>query len=297
MEIILIVAIVALVLYLFFKFKIPKFGCVTLVTGGVKTGKSMLSVHLVMRKYKSQLRKWRFRCILAKLLKKDKPEKPLLYSITPLAGIDYVPLTVEALERKVRLARGSVTYIQEASLVADSMMFKDMELNERLSFFNKLYGHETYGGFLVYDTQALSDCHYATKRALSTYFWIHHSVKLPFFVLLYLREMIFNEDGQVQNTVGSDVEDSLKCVIVPKSVWKKYDAYCFSALTDDLPLLSKTRYISTKKLERKKLKQKYIVSFRKWLTIARNEEELADITAKNESKTIIKRGLDVNAKM
>lgn len=273
MEILLIVGVVALIVFIFWKFKIPKFGCITLITGGVKTGKSMLGVHLAYRKYKSQRLKWHFKKFFCKLLKKPIPEEPLLYSNVKLAGVPFVLLTEESLKREERLAYGSVTYIQEASLLADSMMFKDMELNERLTFFNKLYGHETRGGYLLYDTQTIADNHFAVKRSLSTYFWIHHQVKLPFVCLLYIREMIYNEDGQSVNVNFGDAEESLRCVVVPKSVWKKYDAYCFSALTDDLPVLNKKRYIDKKRSSRKKLKMRDVISFRKFFTLKKRGEK------------------------
>ena len=45
-----VIALLLLAIWLFKLFKIPKIGCVGLVTGGVKTGKSMLSVWLSVRR-------------------------------------------------------------------------------------------------------------------------------------------------------------------------------------------------------------------------------------------------------
>ena len=79
---------------------------------------------------------------------------PLIYSNVPLA-MPYVPLTDDLLLRKKRFVYGSVIYVQEASLVADSQLIRDMDVNERLMLFNKLIGHETKGGVIIYDTQCI----------------------------------------------------------------------------------------------------------------------------------------------
>ena len=267
--ILIVIGVLLLSIWLFKLFKIPKIGCVGLVTGGVKTGKSMLSVWLAVRRWKRQVFAWKIACVICKLLRKPLPEKPLLYSNVPLAGVEYVLIPVEILERQeFRPAYKSVLYIQEASLLADSMYFKDMELNERLLLFNKLIGHETRGGYLIYDTQAICDNHYAVKRCLSSYFWIHHNVKIPFFCVLFVREMFYSaDDSNTVNTVGQDVETDLKIIVIPKRVWKMYDAYCYSALTDHLPVYEKVDYIPIGKEFRKKLKIKTLLSFKEYHSI------------------------------
>lgn len=285
--IIIILALIAS-FYIIKLFKVPKIGCVAMVTGGVKCGKSMLSVHLAKRKYKAQYRKWKIRCFFMRIFFKDKPqpEKPILYSNVNLAGIPYSLLTTDMILRKVRPAYGSVVYIQEASLLADSMYFKDMEINERLLLFNKLFGHETHGGYLIYDTQSIQDNHYAVKRCLNSYFWIHHNVKIPFFVILYVREFFYSEDNSAVNTIADDVEENLKRIIVPKRVWKMYDAYCYSAFTDDLPVQTDERFNKIVKFKSVDLKTYKVISLKKFKTIQEYDEkkEVAENDIKNDEK-------------
>lgn len=213
----------------------PKINSLTMVTGGVKSGKSTFSVYLAITTYKRSLRSVKIKNFFRKLLKKDLLELPLLYSNVPL-GVDYVPLTTDMILRSYRFAYGSVIYCQEASLVADSLLIKDKDINLSLLVFNKLIGHETKGGYLIYDTQSIADVHYSIKRSVSNYFYIHHLVKIPFFVIAYVRECIYSEDGSVINAVTKDVEEDLKKVLIPKSVWKKFDCYCLSTLTDERPV-------------------------------------------------------------
>lgn len=257
----------AFIFYKFSKhFKVPKIACVSLTTGGVKSGKSTFSVYLAISTYKRIHRRWKVRKLFQTLFNKPIDEEPLLYSNIPLS-VPYVPITLELLQRKVRPRYGSVAYVNEASLLCDQMLFKDDELNERLTLFNKLFGHETCGGYLVYDTQCIGDVHYAVKRSLSNYFYVHHLEKrIPFFLVAKVREERYSDDkGSITNTYSEDVEENLKTVIIPKSVWKKFDSYCFSVLTDSLPVSDNVLKGSTD------LKAREIVSFRKFKTIQNSE--------------------------
>ena len=249
MTVFIIVSLIVLGLVLYNKFfKIPKLNNVVLVTGGVKSGKSTMSVHFALRKYRRALIGYHIKSFFLRIFgKKGKIiEKPLLYSNVPLK-CDFVPLTEDLILRKKRFAYGSVIYIQEASLLADSMDYKDEKKNDALRLFNKLIAHETLGGTIIYDTQAVSDCHFSIKRCLSSYFYIHHSIKLPFFVVCYVREMIYSDDEGVMNVFNDDVEFGLRRVIIPKRVWKKFDCYTYSALTDHLPVVDEV--VEGEKLE------------------------------------------------
>lgn len=236
-----IIFIVCIVLFIFvlWKMKILKCGNMTLITGGIKTGKSALSVHCAYRTWKKNLFKaklWNFLQIFRKKHKRRYKELPVLYSTVPLR-CKYSPLTLDILRRNVRIPYGSVAYVCEASLMISSMDYKDDYLNEQLLLFNKLWAHYTRGGSIFYDTQSISDNHYAVKRCLSSYYYIHHNVKIPFIALVcFCREMKFSEDNSAINTIDKDLEDDLKMCIVPWSSLKLYDRYAFSALTDDLPL-------------------------------------------------------------
>ena len=260
---VIVIIITALIIfYLVFrnkkKIKEPNVFC---ITGGVKTGKSTVAMYLARKKYKKHLRIWKLKCILCKIFRKEKPEKPLFYSNIKVA-FEYVPITKEILLRKERLRYKSVAIIDESSLVADSMDFKDVETNYDLKMFNKLYGHETKGGYLYYDTQVMRDNHYAIKRCMNSYLWIHHCVKwVPFYIFAQVQELFFSEDGEMINCNNGDAEDRLKWLIIPKKTWKLFDCYTYSIFTDNLPVADKT-----KKGNRKDLKTDYIVEIgaQKW---------------------------------
>lgn len=253
----LIVGVLIFFLYkLYSKFKFPKIPSMALITGGVKVGKSTFAVGLAVKEYKRVHRRWKIRKFFQKLFGKPISEEPLLYSNIPLT-VPYVPLTKDLILRRKRFRYGSIIYVCEASLMADSTLIKDMTLNDRLLLFNKLIGHETKGGAIIYDTQSIADCHYSVKRCLSDYIYIHHLTKwIPFFLIAHVIENRYSEDGSVIGVDTQDVELTTRKVIIRKSTWKKFDSYCYSVFTDNKPVEDSVIYAE------KDLKAYDVISFR-----------------------------------
>lgn len=258
---ILFILLVILVLWLIHKFGVKnlKTGSMVLVTGGVKTGKTTLGVHLAIKNHKRSVFRYYFR----KLFHKNE-EFPYLYSNIPILYKYYKPLQKAHLERKLRFEYRSVIYICEASLVADSMSFKDKNLNERLLLFNKLIAHETKGGMLIYDTQSIADNHFAVKRCLSSYFYIQKSFKwIPFFIAMRICEYRYSDDGSVVSVSDKDIDYDTRWCLIPKRVWKRFDCYCYSIFTDHLDI----SHLKVGKLTKNDLKAKKIISFKEYDTL------------------------------
>lgn len=238
----ILIAVLAAVLIIYFyikkHFKMPKVGSLSLTTGAVKSGKTTFTLALAYSNYKRIHRNWKIRCFLLKIFKPKRPlpEEPLFYSNIPVA-FPYVQVTKELILRQTRFRYGSVCFINEASLLADNSVFCNKSITERVMFFNKLIGHETRGGLLFYDTQAIGDMPAVSRRCLGQYFYVHHIARwIPFFLVAYVRECRYSEDGSVVSVDTNDVEEGLQRVIFRKSVWKKFDCYCYSVFTDDLPV-------------------------------------------------------------
>lgn len=251
---IIIIAFVIISLVIMGYLKRLRYGNLTLITGGVKTGKTQLSVCLVYKTYKKQLRKWRKACRKAKRQYKPFPEKPLIYSNMPLGkyGMEYCPLNLELIMGKRRFAFGSVVYYNEASLIAGSKDIKDEELNDHLLKFFKLCAHFTKGGYVILDTQSPQDVHYTIKRSLSTYYDIQRRLTLPFISLIWLRE---NKLVDGENTVALDtqidpqdnvLEGGKKWYFRPilNKWWRYYDQYAYSSLVEDLKPHTDTKKVT-----------------------------------------------------
>ena len=117
---------------------------------------------------------------------------------------------------------------------------------------------------LVYDTQAIGDLPAVTRRCLGQYFYVHHlAIWLPFFLIAYVKEQRYSEDGSVVSVDDEDIEDGLQRVIIRKSVWKKFDCYCYSGFTDYLPVEDRVVTLDTDD----DLRCNDLVSFKKYTTL------------------------------
>lgn len=251
----LIVVLVIFLLWFFiFKVKHLKTPDVYMVDGGVKTGKSLVTVKLAIRQYRKNCIEVAifnfFRKIVNKFrkVKKAPLERPMLYSNMPLFKVKYNKLTLDILMWRYRIPYKSVCLIDEASLLADSMTGmqrgkltidkeKFDEVNETLTLFLKLYAHSTHGGSCFYNSQQVIDLHFAFKRCTSTYLFIAKNRKYPFFCLLDVRELVHDESGDVRNTFTKDVEIDDRPLFISKRWYKYYDRFYLDVLTKHLETL------------------------------------------------------------
>lgn len=240
----LVILVLIIVLYVLYRknFKILKVPSVCLITGGVKCGKTLLSVNLATKDYRRRyLKYW----IKKNIFQDKKVECPLFYtnSISFSFGnrkrkkkhkldknIRY--LNTDMLLRCTRFNYGSVIFVQECSLLADNMDYNDKVRNVDLSLFNKLIAHETRGGAVYYDTQSVYDSHYSIKRVCSTYIFIQKNINFLLFHVLYVREMINTENGV--NDFTDDIDSTTRKVLIPFWYHNRYDRYEFSRFTDTL---------------------------------------------------------------
>lgn len=253
--ILIIVAVVCLLYWRYRKnFKNLVTCCICLITGAPKTGKDLLQNDKAPSDFKKVHRAWSIHNFFCKLFKKEnKEEEPLYYVNYEFSFRNYrkarekkvhkldrcvMQLTKAHLLREVRFNYRSVISITEASLLNDNMLsvkVKDGEdVNIPLSCFYKLIGHETKGGKLYLNSQALPDLHYAPKRVCSNFFFIQKNINfLGLFHVLYVREMINQDIGN--NNFIDDLDTTTRKYIVPFWVHKRYNRYEFSKFTDDLP--------------------------------------------------------------
>lgn len=244
------------------KFKTLTLPCVFFVSGAIKSGKTLLSVHLAIKEYKKAVRHWKIRQFLLLFFRFKKTDDdnyaPMLYSNIPLADVKYNPLTMDIILRQVRIPNKSVVLIDEVSLFADSMLFKDKELNNKLMAFYKLYGHYSHGGKMIIDSQSIADNHFSFKRCMGSYIYIYERRKYPFFSVLKVRELMYSEDNSIQNNFIEDAELSFRKILITNRTYNKYDCYCYSCFTDKL--VYKVDYNAQKKSIKDNLKCYSILS-------------------------------------
>lgn len=273
--VVLIIAVILFCLgYSWYKktFKKVDIPCVAMITGAPKTAKSTLAIYLAYKEFKKARLKVAIKNIFNKLSGKPLLEKPLFYSNIPLNIKEgYTPVTKELLTAHSKFVEYSVVYLGEVSLIADSMSYKNDEINEQLLLFNKLFGHRV-GGKLFYDTQCINDCHYSLKRVVSNYLYCYKLVNVPLlpFVIVYVREERYSDDSSTMNTYQSDVEDSMKRILISKKIWKKFDYRCYRNINNYQCLNEEKNIVYPTSLVAKD-----IVSFKTYNSLEVNKNENA----------------------
>lgn len=204
----------------------------TLITGGVKSGKDTLMCSLGLAEYKRNVRRWYLSKVF--LFWKKLDEKPVMCTNFPIDLKEgYVKLTSDIVYGKVHLPKNSVILITEFSTFADFNSWKKID-NDRFSEFMKLCGHYYYKVFT--NSQALLDCHYALKRSCSSMVYIERLVKtIPFFLLFKLRNVVV-----VDESVVNIAETEPDWFICSKRIWKKFNSHCFYGFVKDTPLVTDT---------------------------------------------------------
>ena len=243
MEIILLIAASALLIFLAYKSKRITAATVVFVSGALKTGKTQLTLWQAYKDYQTRYRKWWFTYIFGKGCRLDKP---IFYSNVQLNLPQHIKvcwLSENHILRKTRLQQNCTCFIDEAALVARSSDWTDKDVSDVLTDFIKLYAHETWGGAIYIDTQAISDLHHSFKRCISTYYYIHHQNKfVPWYSVMHIKEMMADPSNadqsldRVSSGGNEDVTTTLRWCLCPKKVWKWYDRFTYSVLTDHLPL-------------------------------------------------------------
>lgn len=241
------IVVIAVICYIRYRYKRLKTPNVTLVTGGVKTGKSLCCVYMAIKEYKRRCRRVKW----YNHFHKDKLPMPVFYSNAKIyrsywdkfryrkhpENRPLMPglckITKDMLLRKTRPAESCVAYVCEASLLADQMDYKDIDRNVRLSLFNKLFCHETRNGVLYYDTQAVLDVHYSIKRVCGSFLYISKSYHIPLIGrVLLVREMVNGENGV--NTFNNDLDMETRKVLIPFWYYSYYDCFEYYYLTKNL---------------------------------------------------------------
>ena len=75
-----------------------------------------------------------------------------------------------------------------------------------------------------------------------------------------MQECRYSDDGSTISVNTEDIEKTLRSVVILKRNWKYFDCYCYSVLTDDLPVEKRVVYNDLKTND---LKARKILSFRK----------------------------------
>ncbi len=231
MAICLIICIVVLVIV--FKSYNRKYDTVIAYTGGLGSGKSMLSTETAIKLLRRNRRKIA-RYNLFHL--KDKKPKPLLYSNIPIriSQKEWAEvLTADHLLLRAKIREKSVTYIDEVGSFANQFQFRDTNI-QIFDEFIRFYRHYTKGGYLVVNDQCSENIVLQIRRRINTVFNLMH-FRSWFGICYTVRCRNMSVSEEIKTVEEQNTEDNTKMVfgfLQPK--WR-YDTWCYSERYNTVP--------------------------------------------------------------
>lgn len=276
--VILIVAVI--VIFVFIKPYIMKYDTVVAFTGGLGTGKSFMSVETAIR----ELKKNRFRTKLYNFFhrKKDRLEKPMLYSSIPIriSKKEYsCKLTPEMLLLQEGFIKGSIVFIDEVDVFANQFAYanqniiecankKDLKelregnaqydsglFDEEIRLFRHLYSSRVCECKLICNSQATSNITTIIRRRMNTVFVLSRFRvwKVPVLSWLPLVGWLFKIytvqvrnitiTDEITNMSDGNAEDNMRIAFGFVPSIRHYDTHCYKHRSDSIPVSKPVKWL------------------------------------------------------
>lgn len=246
------IVIIALVLLVFWFVKpyIISYDTVLLFTGGLGSGKSLLSSEYALRLLKkNRFKVWWHNLMPWNWQKEKQYARPLLYSSIPfrVSRKEWaIQLTPDHLLLQKYIVPRSVCYLDELDSFANQFDFKLDPILNNFNEFCRLYRHYTRGGYLVTNTQASDNCVLQIRRRINTCFNLMQFKKWFFiFYTVKIRNISLSEE--LKTVEEGNVEDNMciKFGILPVFL-RHYDTYCYSDRFVTVPVGEERTYFRLK---------------------------------------------------
>lgn len=218
-------------------------------TGGLGSGKSLLSTQTALVLYRKQRFKARIYNFFHPFHKIELPE---LYSNIPLRITRKkmaIRLTEKHLLLQERVARGSVCLLDEVDCFANQFSYNNPCIvdqsgkNEDCGNFDefcRFYRHYTKGGYLVFNTQATANENLTIRRRQNQinclFGFKKFGIPILFPNILYIvrcRNITLSDDIKVEEE--GNAQDNMRLLIGFFPLYRHYDTYCYSGRYDTVP--------------------------------------------------------------
>ncbi|MGM9645950.1 MAG: hypothetical protein ACI3XS_04620 [Eubacteriales bacterium] len=227
----LIILLILVIVFLIVKPYFIHYDTVLLFTGGLGSGKSLVSSGFAIK----LLKKNRLKVKMYNLLPwhKYKKPKPLLYSSIPfrVSRKEWATqLTKEHMLLQASVVPKSVLFCDEISLFLDQMTVK-FPASDNVEEFATLFRHYTQGGYLIMNTQNSNKVNFHFRYCVNEALNLMHFKKwLPFLPLFYtvrVRNISLADD--IKTIEEGNKEDNMRIMfgLMPLG-FKHYDTYCYS---------------------------------------------------------------------
>lgn len=249
MSLLVIAFFIFLFIIFFVKPYLQQYDTVILYTGGLGSGKSLISSKMALK----LLRRNRFKVKWHNFWHpSDKWEKPMLYSniAFKISRSEWaLQLTPGHMLMEAAIVPRSIIFVDEICLFLDQFSIK-LPASETVEEFATLVRHYTLGGYLVMNTQNSNKVNfhfrYCVNSALNLSYF-HRWLPFPLPWLWYtvkVRNISLADD--IKRIEEGNREDSMSTLIGLRPFMKHYDTYTYSIRYRDVPRQKEKRYTQFK---------------------------------------------------
>ena len=225
---VLICVIIAFALIVFWvKPYFVRYDTVIAYTGGLGSGKSLMSVKMAIKLLRKNRRKVKWYNLWHK---NDKQPMPLLYSSIPvrISKKEYAQvLTEKHLLLWEKLVPKSVTFIDEIGAFANQFEYKNPLILKNFNEFVRLYRHYTKGGYFVCNDQCSENIVLEVRRRINTVFNLMYFRKFLFICWCKCRNISVSEE--IKTIEENNAEDNMVTLFAFLPLFMRhYDTYCYA---------------------------------------------------------------------
>ena len=200
---------------------------ITAYTGGVGSGKTFLSVRQVIKAYKSALKSWRKEKTKAKILRREVPDKPLLFSNVPIVykkKFRSAKLTPEIVLLQKRIPEGSIVLVDEVSGFLNQFEYAK---NENVRLFDEFcrFFRQYVGGQMVINDQCSANVVLQIRRRLNTIYNLNKHRYFLGFTSVKVREI--NISDEIIAVDQKDTNEPYARFLCFGNFFKYYESRCY----------------------------------------------------------------------
>lgn len=245
----LIIALIVFIVILILKPYIINYDTVISFTGGLGSGKSLISTQMAVKLLRKNRLKVFWNNVKNWRHPKKKIARPVLYSSIPLrvSRKEWARvLTAEHLTLQAKLPEKCVVFIDEIDSFASQFDFKQPNIIQNFDEYCRFFRHYTKGGYLVCNTQATDNLVLQIRRRMNTVFNLMHFKKW-FFVFYTVKVRNISISEEIKTVEQEDVEDNMSTLFGMLPIFcRRYDTYCYSGRYETVPIKQERVYKALK---------------------------------------------------
>lgn len=233
----IIFIILAIVIIIFvMKPYIMSYDTIISYTGGLGSGKSLISTQMAIRLLRKNRWKVRFHNLRHP---KKKIAKPILFSSIPLrvSRSEWAyQLTAEHLTLQAKLPEKCVVFLDEIDSFANQFDYKQPNIIDNFDEFCRFFRHYTKGGYLVCNTQATDNIVLQIRRRINSVFNLMH-FKKHFFIFYTVKIRNISIGEEIKTIEEGHKEENMDTLFGILPVFcRRYDTYCYSGRYESVPV-------------------------------------------------------------